>query len=160
MAPVVCQATQVSEIATASAPGAGIAGPPSTWIVAPRTYADLPPPIAGWLPGSGARALGPADLALAAGAVQGEQRAVEAGVGVADGEDADGGLGGRGRERERGDGERGGVECAQRAQDARPLGHRGVQPAAAGRGERDHRQRAADPEREPDGDADRRVADR
>ena len=35
--PAVRQATQVAETATASAPGAGIDGPPSTWTVAPRT---------------------------------------------------------------------------------------------------------------------------
>ena len=97
MAPVVCHATQFAETATASAPGAGIAGPPSTWIVAPCTNAAAPTADRRMVAGQQPRALGAADLALAAGAVQGQQRAVEAGVGVPDGEDADGGLRGRGR---------------------------------------------------------------
>ena len=66
-------------------------------------YAGRPPPTAGWLPGSSRVPSGPRISPCAAGAVQGEQRAVDGGVGVADGEDADGGLRGRGGERERGD---------------------------------------------------------
>ena len=76
--------------------------------------------------------------------------AVGAGVREARRERLDRGVGGGREQRGGADGERRGVERAQRAQDPRALGHRGVQPATARRGERDHGQRTAGAEAEAD----------
>ena len=68
----------------------------------------------------------------------------------------------RGRREQRGGaaGQRDRVDDPQRAQDPRPLRHRGVQATAADRSERDHGQRAAGAEGHPDGDAERGIAER
>jgi hypothetical protein len=91
--------------------------------------------------------------------VQRERRSVDARVGEA-GRDRRGRLRGSGPQRDRARGQRCGVDRAQRTQDARALGHRRREGAAARRRQRDHRQRAPEPEAEPGGDAQRRVPER